>query len=182
MHLISWKLLRSALRLDGDVADPEATVSMTNAVFRLLMEAALNAQPFDSRAYLAANPDVGRSIRRGECPGAREHYITLGYYEARDLGGIGFDEAWYLARNQDVARAVQKGETTSGLEHYRGLGADEWRSPSKEADPAIARWRAAINLANGARPAGSAATERVSPPQSAARRNGLNRSAEKSRA
>jgi hypothetical protein len=143
MHLISWAHLGSAICPDAAPDKPPA-----DPVLRLLIEAAVAAQPFDEVRYLAANPDVATAIRLGRCPGAKDHYVTVGYFEGRNTGNPEFDEAWYVGRYQDVGRAVESGVSASGLEHYLGPGAREWRSPNAAAEADIARWRNAVSAVN----------------------------------
>jgi hypothetical protein len=145
MHVIPWKLLRQGLNAGGSASGHEAGEPANSKLIRLLVEAALSSQPFDEKAYLAANPDVAEAVRRGKLASGREHYLATGYYEGRDTGYAGFDEAWYLKRYPDVMRAVQRGESASGLEHFRGPGIREWRSPNQAAEADIARWRSIID-------------------------------------
>jgi hypothetical protein len=144
MHLIPWVLLKRALIFHGDEARPDTQVVLSNRLLRMLIEAALAAQPFEDSAYLRANPDVARSVREGNCASARKHYATLGYYEDRSAGKTGFDEDWYLERYPDIKRAVAVGDCRSGYEHFSGAGVREWRSPNKEAEPDIYRWHQAV--------------------------------------
>jgi hypothetical protein len=129
----------------GADAAPDAEVTISNRLFRLLVEAALANAPVDEQSYVAANPDVADAIRLRKVASGLQHYLSTGYYEGRDTGQAGFDEAWYLQRYPDVATAVQNKESASGLEHYRGPGMREWRSPNREAEADIARWRSAID-------------------------------------
>ena len=174
MHLIPWALLKEAIGFNGDRSKPDTTVTMTNQVFRLLMEAAVKSQPFDEAAYLAANPDVAAGVKAKLCPDARAHYVASGYYEGRPAGSAAFDEAWYVSRYADVKRALLLGQSASGHEHFAGPGVREWRSPNAAAEPDIARWRHAVTEAGSkdphtsqvATPAASApATAKAPPPR-----------------
>jgi hypothetical protein len=115
-----------------------------DAILRLLIEAALSAQPFNEQAYLEANPDVAKAVSRGQCASGRAHYVSLGYFEGRSTGEAGFAEAWYLQKYPDVAQAVAHGESESGLAHFLERGQGEWRSPTAEAERDISRWYDAI--------------------------------------
>jgi hypothetical protein len=145
MHLIPWVLLKNALTFHGDENRPETQVTVSNRVLRLLIEAAVGAQPFEETAYLRANPDVARSVRDGKCSSPRAHYAELGFFEDRPPIKAGFDEDWYLDRYPDIKRAVAAGDCRSAYEHYCGAGVREWRSPNKAAEADIYRWHQAIS-------------------------------------
>ncbi len=144
MHFLPWKLLRKGLRAGGAKSGPEPRIVLSDRVFRLLVEAALSAQPFNEKAYLALHADVETAIARGEWPSGRAHYLAVGYYEGRATGRSTFDEAWYLNRYPDVLAAVRRGDSRSGSEHFGKAGALEWRSPHEAAEADIARWHSAI--------------------------------------
>ena len=150
MHIIPWALLSKAIGIEGPATDPTSRVTMSNRLFRIIMEAALAHKDFDTAAYLEANPDVAGSIRDGSCPSAQEHYATAGYYEGRASGDGSFDEAWYLNRYPDVRRAILAEQSASGADHYNGPGRREWRSPNRAAETEIARWHHAVTEAAGA--------------------------------
>jgi hypothetical protein len=150
VHLIPWLLLKKALTFHGDESKPDTEVTLSNRVLRMLIEAALAAQPFEDTAYFRANPDVARSVRDGKCSSASKHYATLGYYEDRSAGKTGFDEDWYLDRYPDIKRAVAVGDCRSGYEHYSGAGKREWRSPNRAAESDIYRWHQAVSEATQA--------------------------------
>ncbi len=159
MHIIPWALLSEGVSGGGPGQGDDAEVSISNKLFRLLVEAALANAPFDEKSYVAANPDIGEAVRAEKIASGRAHYLSSGYYEGRDTGRAGFDEAWYLQRYPDVQLAVQNRESASGFEHYRGPGVREWRSPNRAAEADIARWRNAIDTS--AKAPGSAQAARV---------------------
>jgi hypothetical protein len=147
-----------AVAFQGEEGRPDTPVVLPNRVFRLLVEAAVAGQAFDEISYLRANPDVAKSVREGDCPGAHVHYTSLGYYEDRSVGKAGFDEAWYLERYPDVKQAVAAGNVRSGLDHYCGGGMKEWRSPNAEAEADVFRWHQAITQGAPPRQAGPGAS------------------------
>ena len=84
---------------------------------------------FDEAEYLAANPDVTLTVRKGTFESGRQHWLTLGHQESRPLRSemrpqppADFDEAAYLAANPSMARAVEAGDFLSGLDHWMLFG------------------------------------------------------------
>lgn len=144
MYIPPYQLIQHKLdSLGGDQDSARLTAAL--AVMRCLLQEAVARVPFDEDDYMASNPDVATAIRRGEVSSAHDHYITDGYFEGREGAGSAFDEAWYLKQNSDVALAVKSGHWTSGWQHYREVGMYEWRSPMREAEAAVERWRVMLN-------------------------------------
>ena len=52
-------------------------------VLRSLLVPYLSATSFDEAAYLQRNPDVAEAVAAQRITSAREHYVTLGYFEGR---------------------------------------------------------------------------------------------------
>ncbi len=175
MHIIPWNLLSRGVTGSHSDEDGEGQVTISNRLFRLLVEAALSNAPFDERSYVSANPDIADAIKRGKVASGRQHYLSSGYYEGRDTGHAGFDEAWYLQRYPDVQLAVQRGESSSGLEHYRGAGIREWRSPNRAAEADIARWRRAVQGAQATEDKAESAQAARVPPRTKAEAPGKRR-------
>jgi len=73
--------------------------------------------------------DVSEAINDGKLSSAREHYVSVGYFEGRLPREILVDENWYLSVYQDVANAVNKGRFESGQEHFDLEGYKEGRIP-----------------------------------------------------
>ena len=83
----------------------------------------------DETWYLDCNPDVCEAVKGGVVKGAREHYVSSGFYEHRMPYKIMVDEAWYLEAYEDVRTAVNNALFPSGQAHFERLGFREGRVP-----------------------------------------------------
>ena len=106
------------------------TVTVSKAVFDLILKMALTTIEFDEKKYLAANPDVATGpVRKGELT-ARQHFCAYGYFEGRKGWLPVVEEVWYRKTYKDVDDAIEKGMINSAQDHFEGVGAYEGRSPS----------------------------------------------------
>lgn len=145
MYVIPFSVLRHYLgeaTLSPEEEGPPVTISA--GLFRRLLQDALLTHPFDESAYLAANPDVASSVRRGEFGSGRAHFIERGYFEGRGSYQDEFDESWYVKANSDVARSIRAGTYPSGKAHFLSAGAAEFRAPSGACEADMNLWRASL--------------------------------------
>jgi hypothetical protein len=142
--VIPYKLLVEVLQVDG------GSVHLPKSLLEFLLRQILIHAEFDEETYLRMNPDVAASVRKGEWPQAKDHYIASGYFEGRAGATKTINEAWYLRVNPDVAEAVRSGEWLSGESHYNEKGLFEWRAPNKELREVFSSWRMALQPRYGA--------------------------------
>lgn len=129
-------------RLGATPADVEKAgqVALPLSLFKLLVQLSLEGCDFDEEAYLEANPDVRKAIRRGDIESGLHHYVGYGYFEGR-RGGVVVDEKWYLAQYPDVARGMKSGQVGSAAEHFHSIGAGEGRAPSEDQQDVAEQWK-----------------------------------------
>ena len=125
----------------GGSRNDEVTISKQFLDF--LLRRLLDQIEFDEQQYLKCNPDVADAIRRNKTLSAREHFITVGYFEGR-IGGTPVHEAWYLSRNPDVAAAKNARKFESGAMQYHSAGALEWREPDPKSAGLVQAWKAVL--------------------------------------
>ena len=117
------------------------TVTVSKAMFDLILKMALTTIEFDEKKYLAANPDVATGpVRKGELT-ARQHFCAYGYFEGRKGWLPTVDEAWYRKKYQDVDEAISAGKIKSAQEHFESIGVIEGRSPTEKLERVAALWR-----------------------------------------
>ena len=119
-------------------------LAVPQQLFEFLLSRTLGYLAFDEADYLSANPDVKRSIERGDVRSGKEHFCRYGYFEHRVGGTPNVDEAWYLAANPDVANAIKTGEVESASDHYTRWGAAEWRAPNRESVALVEFWKSLL--------------------------------------
>lgn len=129
------------VEINKKILKKDKKVIVPEKIFKFLLTEYLKSLPFDEAAYLRANPDVDAAIHRGEQKTGKEHFIYIGFFEGRSLGGNDFDEKWYLRNNSDVADSVRRGEWKNGKDHWVTVGVQELRAPSKSLASLYAVWR-----------------------------------------
>ncbi|MHB1305306.1 MAG: hypothetical protein ACYCZB_17890 [Acidiphilium sp.] len=144
MYVVPFSVFRHFLGDKGDALQQDETsesITIPQALFNRLLRQALLTHPLDEEAYLADNPDVASSVRRGDFASARDHFVEHGYFECRGITEDEFDEAWYLKANPDVARSIRSGAYPSGVAHFLGAGVYEFRPPNADSESDMNLWR-----------------------------------------
>lgn len=119
----------------------EELLVISKEFLEFLLLTIINMIGFDEKDYLAKNPDVHAGIKDGTVQNAKDHFLRFGYLEGR-VGGINLvDENWYQTANPDVSKAIARKEFRAGTDHYVKAGANEWRSPNKGSEAALAAWK-----------------------------------------
>jgi hypothetical protein len=85
---------------------------------------------WDDRLYLALNPDVAASVKRGDYKTGQEQYVISGKQENKPAGYVpgDWDEAGFLKANPDVAKLVNEGAYVSGYHYYLLVGRKQGRA------------------------------------------------------
>jgi len=120
--LINLKLLIPSPRTQYVAVDRDHLIDF--------MKPALQRIYVDEAWYLRAHPDVAEGVARGVVAGAKEHYVSAGYYEHRMPYEIEVDGDWYLAQYLDVQEAVKSGEIETARHHFYAAGFKEGRLPA----------------------------------------------------
>lgn len=94
-----------------------------------LIRSLLPAIKFDEIWYLKRYRDIADALESGELASARDHYMTVGYFENRFPREITVQERWYLNAYDDVAEALQRGKFENAQQHFEKDGFTEGRLP-----------------------------------------------------
>ena len=144
MYLPPFDSILRALGLDRAAYAKARTIQVPKALFKLLVEVALEHSEFNEAGYLRDNPDVVDAIRKGDVANALQHYIGYGYFEGRTGATPTVDERWYLATYPDVAQGIKLGQVRSAKDHYNAIGGAEGRSPSAAHQRVAEQWKKAF--------------------------------------
>jgi len=120
--LINLKLLIPSPRTHYIAVDKNHLIDFLKSTLRQIY--------VDEDWYLATNPDVETGILDGMVQGAKEHYVSAGYYEHRMPYEIEVDGDWYLSQYEDVRLAVKSGEIETARHHFYAAGFKEGRLPA----------------------------------------------------
>lgn len=107
----------------------EVEMIVPKGIFDTLLRAALQNVPLDEAWYLGKYSDVSPAIDEGKVASAKNHYITVGYFENRLPFAIKVDDNFYLENNSDVAAALEAGGFKTAQEHFDLYGFAEGRVP-----------------------------------------------------
>lgn len=136
----SIEYLAAGLRLPKENLQGPKKTLVSYDLLRTLLRHALEALPFDEKAYLKQNPDLAVAWKRGEIGNLHEHFVNTGYFEGRGLTSVAFDEKWYVSTYSDVAEGIRKGQISTAKEHYEMVGEKEGRAPNPRVLDAVQAW------------------------------------------
>lgn len=141
-----------ALGASREKIDGKAKIQIPVSFLNFLLLAVVRHGEFNEAGYLAENPDVAAAIRARKLTDAKEHYLSVGFFEGRRGALPAVDEDWYRKMNPDVANAVRNGDLESAQEHYDLIGAEEFRPPSRSCQQQCHEWKVALGKATHTNP------------------------------
>lgn len=144
MYVPHFNAFLSNIGMTADDFNNSEKVEVPTALLKFMMQILLSQSDFDEQQYMQGNPDVAQSVKRGDNPSARLHYIGFGFFEGRHGGTPKVDERWYRLTYPDVDDAIKSGSISSASQHYNMTGAAEGRSPNARFVSDAAQWKLAF--------------------------------------
>jgi hypothetical protein len=124
-YFIRYDAVKNLLRIQNK--------TIAEDTLKTVLRIILAATPIDENLYLDRYPDVAKAVVSGVYSSAREHLMTVGYFEGRSAWPDRFDEVAYMNAYPDVADAVASGSLRSAFDHFIHSGAIEGRMPTPQA-------------------------------------------------
>jgi hypothetical protein len=107
----------------------ELRVSVSYDEFVKLIRLMISGVEVNDTWYGTQYEDIGKAVKDGTLPSAKQHFVDDGYFEGRWPFPIKVDEKWYLQQNPDVAESVRRGVVASAQVHFEEDGYREGRLP-----------------------------------------------------
>lgn len=145
MFLPHIELLLQSLRISRERLNSRSKVAIDTRLLRTMLQCLARQLPFDTKFYLANNPDIAAAHAAGTITDLHEHFLEAGFFEGRFGAEPLVDESFYAASYQDIGAAIRRGDIVSGSDHYMRSGAAEGRVPSEEMQSEVERWAAVLS-------------------------------------
>lgn len=126
-YLPPFELIRRSIEIS--TVRGELRVSLSYEDFVDILRAMLRGLEVNEAWYARTYEDIGKAIKEGIVPSAKQHFVDDGYFEGRLPFPIVVDDKWYLAENADVAESLRSGVVESPQNHFDKDGYREGRLP-----------------------------------------------------
>jgi hypothetical protein len=126
-YLPPFELIRRSLEIA--TVRGELRVNLSYEAFVEILRGMIRGIEVDEAWYARTYEDIGKAIKDGVVPSAKQHFVHDGYFEGRLPFAMAVDERWYLRENPDVAESIRTGTVESAQEHFAKDGYREGRLP-----------------------------------------------------
>ena len=126
-YLPPFELIRRSI--DISTVRGELRVSLSYEDFVDILRTMLRGLEVNEAWYARTYEDIGKAIKEGIVPSAKQHFVDDGYFEGRLPFPIVVDDKWYVAENSDVAESLRTGVVESPQDHFDKNGYREGRLP-----------------------------------------------------
>ena len=111
-----------------DIDFDSATLSVSTAGLKRILEEFARNQPFDPEFYAESYPDIEAARLAGQVTNLHDHFVKTGFFEGRLPCEPPFDPVWYATYYPDLAAAIPTHDVAALRNHFLSAGLKEGRA------------------------------------------------------